>query len=140
MAEFKRNVRQNAAEITLRDGNGKIVRNVRFNPQDIRGRKIFAECAKRADLLEEKLENMEDGADKLIVLVDELDAILASMDKVFGPGTTDCITEGYLDEVAFENLRKFFEVARPFYDAAEKAQQGRVAPYMADNAHAIANE
>jgi hypothetical protein len=133
MAEFTRSVRQNAAEVLLKDGIGKVVRKVKFNPHDIRGRKVFAEIVTRADTIDEKTEAAATEAGKLIVMVDELDIIFAGIDKVFGAGTTDFITEGFIDEVAVENLHKFFTVVRPYFDKAEQTQKDRVMPFMVKN-------
>jgi hypothetical protein len=139
MAEFTRSVRQNAAEVVLKDSNGKVLRKIKFNPHDIRGRKVFAEIVTRADAIDEKTANAATEAGKLIVMVDELDTIFAGIDKVFGAGTTDFITEGFIDEVAVENLHKFFTAVRPYFEQAEQAQKDRVVPFMANNGGAFAD-
>jgi hypothetical protein len=147
---FIRQRKSNTVSIDIKESDGTILKTVTFNPGDVRSQKIFAEITRKAvvvDKMMKETENMEaveetglfDGAtiknaDLVIHLVDALENVFADLDKVFGAGTTDLVTQGVIDAESIEDLKGFLDVVQPYFKKSVEEQGEKMSKYTGNGA------
>lgn len=126
----KRDSNQNVS-INIKDSKGDVLRVVYFNPHDARGVKILAEIMEKIYDIDEFIEDAEDSADSIIILVNALEDIFKDFDKIFGEGTVELLTDGVINKESVESIKEFMNIVMPFYQRIAEEREANLKPYIA---------